>query len=121
MFILLTIFVCLIVVSTVLPLSRSQKWWVRDLDFPRLQLAIFCAVLLFIELVVMELSVATSWLLIVTTALCFAYQAWWILPYTKLVKPEVALSTDIQSSDPKAATISIITTNVLMSKCTQTS
>lgn len=115
MSILLTIFVCLIVVSTVLPLSRSQKWWVRDLDFPRLQLAIFCAVLLFIELVVLELSVATSWLLIVTTALCFAYQAWWILPYTKLVKPEVVLSTDIQSSHPKTATISIITTNVLMS------
>lgn len=110
MFTLLTILVCLIVISTVLPLSHSQKWWIRDLDFPRLQLAVFCAVLLVIELVVLELPAPTSWLLIVATASCLAYQAWWILPYTKLLKPEVKLSSHSQTS-----TISIITTNVLMS------
>lgn len=110
MFTLLTILVCLMVACTLLPLSHSQKWWIRDLDFPRLQLAVFCAVLLVIELVVLELSSPTSWLLLVATVLCFAYQAWWILPFTKLSKTEVKLSSHSPTS-----TISIITTNVLMS------
>lgn len=32
--------VAVIVLATLLPLLRCTGWWIRDLDFPRLQLAI---------------------------------------------------------------------------------
>ncbi|RYF02841.1 MAG: endonuclease, partial [Oxalobacteraceae bacterium] len=35
-----------IVVMTLLPLSRSSHWWVRGMDFPRLQIVALSAALL---------------------------------------------------------------------------
>ena len=31
--------VALLLIATLLPLSRKTEWWIRDLDFPRLQIA----------------------------------------------------------------------------------
>lgn len=109
MFIFLAICVALLTISTLIPLSHNEKWWVRGFDFPRLQLAIFAATLLFIELIGLDYSHTSSWALIIPTLLCFAYQSWWIVPYTRLAKQEVR-----QSSKQQQTTISIITANVLM-------
>ncbi|RDX35346.1 endonuclease [Kangiella sp. HD9-110m-PIT-SAG06] len=109
MFILLSICVAVIVLCTLIPLSRNAKWWVRFFDFPRLQFSIFCIVLLAAELFWLDLLNLSSWILLLTTLGCFIYQAWWIFPYTKLAKPEVK-----SSSSTTRSTISIVTANVLM-------
>lgn len=109
MFTFLTIFVCLLVICTLVPLSHNPKWWVRGLDFPRLQLAIVAVLLLVLEVTLLDLSQLRTWSLLVLTLICCIYQSWWILPYTRLAKPEVKKSNN-QHKD----TISIVTANVLM-------
>ena len=43
--------VAVIVLATLLPLLRNPVWWVRDWDFPRLQLAILSFAVLVGQLV----------------------------------------------------------------------
>ncbi len=97
------------VVMTVLPLSRHEAWWVRGWDFPRLQLSALLALLLVAQLLVLDLSQAGSWLLVLPSVACLAYQAWWILPYTPLCPVEVKAS---RSTDPDRR-IRVMTANVL--------
>ena len=109
MVVLLSICVTLMVLCTLIPLSRNAKWWVRAFDFPRLQLAITCLVMLLAECIWLDFAHPVTWLLAVLTLACFVYQSWWIYPYTSLAKPEVKPSGTAQHS-----TISIVTANVLM-------
>jgi hypothetical protein len=44
----------MIIVATVLPLSRSHRWWIRICDFPRFQVAVLAIGLL-------VLMLATRW------------------------------------------------------------
>lgn len=113
MFILFSILLSLIILCTFVPLLRIEKWWIRGLDFPRLQLSIVTFTLFCIELFTLPLSSLNSWLLIIPTLSCFFYQTCWIYPYTKLAKPEVKTSLKKQSDAIKSS-ISIITANVLM-------
>lgn len=105
----LTICVSLIAICTLVPLSHNPKWWVRGLDFPRLQLAIVSAFVLLLELFSLDLGQVNTWILMLTTLACLVYQAWWILPYTPLAKPEVK-----KSQNQHKETLSIVTANVLM-------
>jgi len=81
-----------IVVVTLLPLLDSSHWWVRDLDFPRLQIAFTSAVLLTGQWLLLDRSEFPVQLLLAATASCLLYQAWWILPYTQLYPNEVKLA-----------------------------
>ena len=109
------IFVALLVATiilatlTLLPLWRHEAWWVRSLDFPRLQLFVSALILLLTESVLLDLSHPSTWGLLVVSLLCLVYQAWWIMPYTRLFPVEVmsAIKVDDQR------TIRIITANVL--------
>jgi len=94
---------------TLLPLWRHEAWWVRSLDFPRLQLSVISLLLLVLELVLLDLSHPPTWGLLVVALLCHVYQAWWIVPYTRLFPVEVksAINADGQRM------IRIITANVL--------
>ena len=94
-FIILTVFIAIL---TLLPLWRHEAWWVRSLDFPRLQLLVISSVLLLMELSLLGLSGALTWGLIAISFLCCAYHGWWILPYTRFFPEEVksAAKTDIQ-------------------------
>jgi endonuclease/exonuclease/phosphatase (EEP) superfamily protein YafD len=88
----------IIAVLTLLPLWRHEAWWVRSLDFPRLQLFVISLLLLLMESVLLDLSSPLTWGLIVVAFLCCAYHGWWILPYTRLFPVEVksAANTDNQ-------------------------
>ena len=99
----------IIVIFTLLPIWRYEAWWVRSLDFPRLQLLVISILLLLLEMIVLDLSQLTTWGLLVATMLCFAYHAWWILPYTRVFPVEVksAVSADSRTS------LRIMTANVL--------
>jgi endonuclease/exonuclease/phosphatase (EEP) superfamily protein YafD len=101
--------IIILVLFTLLPIWRYEAWWVRSLDFPRLQLLTISILLLLTEMIVLDLSQLTTWGLLVGTLLCLAYHAWWILPYSRVFPLEVksAVSTDSGTS------LRIMTANVL--------
>ena len=99
----------ILVIFTLLPMWRYEAWWVRSLDFPRLQLFVISLLLLLMELVLLDLSHASTWVLPILALLCLVYHAWWIIPYTRVFKVEVksAVGSDRQRI------IRIMTANVL--------
>lgn len=105
----------LILLLTVVPLLRTEVWWVRGLDFPRLQFAALATLLFALQLCWLDLAQPFSWLLLSTTLLCLGYQLWWIVPYTALYPVEVLAAC--KDSQPRSgeSDISIITANVLTS------
>ena len=54
------------------------------MDFSRLKIAIFAAVLLIADLLFLNLKVVITWALIAGTILFFIWQLWWVLSYTIL-------------------------------------
>ena len=97
--------------ATILPLSNSTRWWIRDLDFPRLQIVFAGMLLTVAELYFLDLSAAASQFLLAVTIACLLYQAWWILPYMRLYPTEVK---DADHADGPSR-IRIMTANVLAS------
>jgi endonuclease/exonuclease/phosphatase (EEP) superfamily protein YafD len=110
MFIACTTATLLMFVMTVLPVSRSEIWWVRALDFPRLQLAVLALLLLLIELVALDSRSIGAWALYAVGGLCLAWQTWWIVPYTPIMSVEVKPAP--HDSDA-ANSLRILTSNVL--------
>jgi len=108
--IVLIIFTILIVLVTVLPLSRNGHWIIRGMDFPRLQIASIAAVLLAALIYFGEADESVYWILVAVTIVCLVYQIWWITPYTPLWRKEVSASV---GGDPDGQ-LSLITSNVLM-------
>lgn len=105
----LVFFTALIVLVTLLPLSRHPHWIVRGMDFPRLQITIISAALLSTDFIFLDIQSAITWVLIAATILCLIWQLWWILPYTLLWRHEV--KTANETSPQKQ--LSILTSNVL--------
>lgn len=99
----------LLALMTLLPLSRHEAWWVRGMDFPRLQLAVAGMILLAVEAVVLDFDDPASWALVAVGLACVLYQGWWILPYTSLYPKEVQ---DAHHADP-ASRVRILASNVL--------
>jgi len=108
-FIALVAAAVILTILTLLPLWRHEAWWVRSLDFPRLQLSVILLLLLVLELLLLDLSHPSAWGLLGVVLLCLVYEAWWIVPYTRLFPVEVksAINADSQK------TIRIMTANVL--------
>lgn len=96
---------------TLLPIWRYEEWWVRALDFPRLQLFVISLLLLLIEGALLDLSRPVAWFLPFVAVGCMAYQSWWIVPYTRLFPVEVPSA----SHSERRKTIRIMTANVLTS------
>ena len=108
MLLILCLCTLLILVLTLLPLSRHPHWFIRGMDFPRLQFMIFAAALLIGHLLLLDRETITAQILIFATASCLLWQLWWILPFTPLWRKEV-----ISSSDNTAKRqLSILTSNV---------
>lgn len=111
MILILSFLTLLLLIATLLPLSRCSHWIIRGMDFPRLQFATLAAIVLIADFLLLDTQFFFAQLLIAITAVCFFWQLWWILPYTLLwpkeVKPSHNHTVDNQ--------ISIITSNVLTS------
>ena len=99
----------ILTILTLLPIWRYEAWWVRSLDFPRLQLFVVSLFLLLLETLFLDLSHFTTWGLLIVVLSCLVYHVWWIIPYTRVFPVEVksAASTDSQRM------IRIMTANVL--------
>jgi endonuclease/exonuclease/phosphatase (EEP) superfamily protein YafD len=100
------------VITTALPLIKSDRWWIRIWDFPRLQIC----VLLGISLAgLIAWSLAYGWdlpeaLLLSLVAASLAYQFYMMFPYTPLSGVQVERST----RSATASNISLLFANVLM-------
>lgn len=99
-----------LVLATLLPLSRSTHWWIRDLDFPRLQIAAAGTALLVAEFFFLNLTAFPDEAIIAATLGCILYQAWWIFPYTRPYPNEVRLCA---GDAPQENRIRILASNVL--------
>lgn len=75
--------------ATTLPLLRSERWWIRALEFPRIQFSVLALALLIAGVLLLDLARVESWALLLIIVACLAWQFWWILPYTKLHGKEV--------------------------------
>lgn len=100
-----------LVLATLLPLSRITAWWIRGLDFPRLQLSALAAVLLCTGGVIGQLHGSTALTLtgLALCAGCIIFHAWWIIPYTRLWPREVL------DADGATPCLRLLTANVLTS------
>ncbi|WP_194713187.1 endonuclease/exonuclease/phosphatase family protein [Noviherbaspirillum soli] len=103
-------FTAITVLMTVAPLSRSSRWWIRGLDFPRLQIFAAGLLLLVAQLTFLDLSEFPEQLMPVATVACLIYQAWWILPYLRPYPNEVRLTPAPADKDR----LRILSSNVLM-------
>lgn len=111
-FAIIATLVALLVISTLVPLSRHTGWWIRDLDFPRLQLAVAAMALLVVQLLFLDLSEFSSHALITVTVTCLIYQAWWIIPYTAVYPNEVKAAIRAGMADRiRIMTANVLTTN----------
>lgn len=100
-----------LLVPTLLPMLRHDAWWVRSFDFPRLQLCCLLLVLLLLELLALDVREPVAIVLPAVTFACLGYQAWWILPYTRLFPVEVKMTKNRNNR----TRIRLITANVLAS------
>lgn len=98
----------LILMFTLLPLWRHPHWFIRGMDFPRLQFMLFAAALLIAHLLLLDRDTISAQVLIFATMVCLVWQLWWILPFTFLWPKEVKASSD---SSPEKQ-LSILTSNV---------
>lgn len=106
---IIALLVTILTIATFASLSKNEIWWIRITDFPRSQLAVFAVILLIVELMFLDVSATTTWLLLTLTVISFGYQCWWIVPYTKCYKVEVSQTNHL---DP-ANRLAIMTANVL--------
>ncbi len=100
----------LFIALTLLPLSNKTVWWVRGADFPRTQFVTLGLALLATLPLLFDTEHGLTWALLAATALAVGYQAWWILPYTRLFPQEVK-NADGGAEDDRFTLLSV---NVLM-------
>ena len=97
------------ITATALPLLRAQAWWIRVLDFPRLQILVLLAAAGAAYLPFAQNS-PFSWAFAAALAAALAYQARMMLPYTPLTRKQV-----LPSRRPRPeSTVCLLFANVLM-------
>lgn len=100
----------LMILGTLLPFVRSDVWWVRNFDFPRIQILVIAAAV-FTAALLLRGTGSFSWnIFLAALALSIAYQLYRIFPYTVLARKQVE-----HSSAPQPETsLSLLFVNVLM-------
>jgi len=96
-----------VVVATLLPLTHSDQWWIRALDFPRIHTGIVAVLAAFLGLAIRPRALAIPIVLLIG---CAAYQGVRIFPYTPLAATDIALKPDT----PMERRVTVIAANVLM-------
>lgn len=105
----LAVALCLI---TLLPLSIRRDWWIRAMDFPRLQVAILSAAWLLVWYLLDVSSAPWLNLVAIVVGAILVYQCYWIYPHSELHAQEVHRYHP--EFDGKRPTIKLLTSNVLM-------
>ena len=95
--------------AVLLPLIRSEAWWIRVFDFPRLQVAFLLAIVLAASVALFDATQLPALLFLLALGMALVYQLWRIYPYTPLASPQV-----IRKSGEAASRVRLLTANVLM-------
>lgn len=106
----LIILALLLVIATVLPLLRSDQWWVRVLDFPRGQIATAGIGLTAIYLFFWEPHRTYESVVLVLLVLAVGFQIVKMFPYTALMRKQVLAA----ESGPGDSRFRLLVANVLM-------
>lgn len=106
----LVVLAMLLVIATMLPLLRFDQWWIRILDFPRMQIAIVGIITLGLYLYFWDMSHVYETIILGLLVLAVGYQVVKMLPYTVLMPKEV-LAAKTRSDE---ANLSLLVSNVLM-------
>lgn len=104
--IILSIIACL---ATLLALTKFPVWYIRDLDFPRLQVLFLGILGLAVTLSFFQAGVFT-YSIIAITILCLGIQVYFILPYTIIWPCEVKSAEEEDTKN----TFSLVICNVYM-------
>ena len=102
----------LVGLATLLPLSRQVHWTIRVWDFPRVQLAVAAAALLALAAGFIDIERPVVLACVIVLALSLGWHLWWILPYTRVHRPEVRQLA--RAAAPGKTTLTLMTANVLM-------
>ncbi|MGO1617593.1 MAG: endonuclease/exonuclease/phosphatase family protein [Oceanisphaera sp.] len=108
----LTLFILATLLSTVitlLPVWRCEAWWVRGLDFPRVQFFYLILTIVLLALWRLDLSSANGLGILALNVAYLLYHGWWILPYTRFHPIEVKATTRAHGQE----SITILSSNVL--------
>jgi len=100
----------LIIVATILPLSRSHRWWVRICDFPRFQVAVIAMGLLVLLLLTRWPFGILDFILFTAVALSAMWQVSWVWRYVPGAPLEVESRCTAVGAPER---IALLTTNVL--------
>lgn len=84
----LTLLACVLIAATALPSLREQAWWIRSLDFPRLQIAAALIIVLLLHVVFVPATLGNGVLRALLLA-SLGLQVRHVLPYTRLTNVEV--------------------------------
>ena len=98
------------IIATALPLLRSNAWWIRALDFPRLQIAFISAATLALYLASWDRSSPWQIVFAVLLALSLTYQAYMMFPYTLLARRQVENARSAEAG----GSVALLFANVLM-------
>ncbi|MDQ8204732.1 endonuclease/exonuclease/phosphatase family protein [Pelagicoccus sp. SDUM812003] len=100
-----------LVIATVIPLIRSDSWWIRILDFPRIQIAVLMGLTLagYVALRFFGSMHPWEYTLPALLGLGLVWQLYCIIPYTALYPREMAGSLAEKDSNR----ISLLVFNVL--------
>jgi endonuclease/exonuclease/phosphatase (EEP) superfamily protein YafD len=106
----LLIAAALAIVATLLPLSRSDAWWVRGFDFPRLQILALLALVGVGLALSADIADGLRALLLWALAACALHQLWMMYPYLPIARKQVQTSRGAAAD----ASLRMLTANVLM-------
>lgn len=99
----------LVGLTAFLPFIPSNLWWIRGLEFPRMQMLTFGLIIGIALFLLGVESLPTDGAVLGFLGLSILVQAWWMRPYSKLARCEVLDGRNEMSG------VSVFIANVLMS------
>lgn len=101
----------LLALATLIPTIRSGAWWIRCFDFPRLQLLLLSVLVLALHLALHPVDDPWTLAIIVVNTACMLWQAWWIIPYTRMARVEVEDAEGSAQPRLRLLASNVLTTN----------
>ncbi len=108
--IILVLLSLLVVIATALPLLSFEQWWIRVLDFPRVQITIAGLVLIALFVYFRDPQHVYESVVLGLLVLAVGYQVVKMFPYTPLMPKQVVTA----ESGPGDTNLSLLVANVLM-------
>ncbi|MGC3874036.1 endonuclease/exonuclease/phosphatase family protein [Halomonas sp. GXIMD04776] len=94
--------------ASLIPLIESDTWWIRYLDYPRLQFAIVLAVLIVLHLMLGGLRRVMSWTVTTLAGAALASHVYYLYPYVLPVEAPIKNVT----SCPEESRLKLLIANV---------